>query len=223
MRWLLIFLIIFPACGLRESEFELTDWRAPPIRRETIVLDAGHGGKDGGTTSKRDRYEEKELNMMTTFITSNYLKQMGYNVILTRSHDVFLPLSARAELANSTGADLFISIHYNYSTNREAQGIEVFYYKEKAKTPSERVVRSKDLSKSVLCHVLKETGALSRGIKEANFAVIRETTMPAILIEGGFLSNPQERDKVYTPRYQRQVAKGIAEGIDHYLSLKRKS
>lgn len=190
-------------------------WRHP----EVIVVDAGHGGKDAGTSSQLHRYEEKELTLQTALLIRNSLNQLGYKVILTRSEDAFVSLDKRAELANGNGADLFVSIHYNHSSNREADGIEVFYYEEKG--ASERVVRSRSVGREVLSHLVKLTGAHSRGVKEANFAVIRQTKMPAILIEGGFLSNEKERKKLQDGQYRRSLALAIARGVDHYIKRNR--
>ncbi|MCC5832643.1 MAG: N-acetylmuramoyl-L-alanine amidase [Chlamydiales bacterium] len=194
-----------------------------PSKMETIVIDAGHGGKDGGSISQRDSYEEKELTLETAHMIRTHLNQLGYKTVMTRTQDTYVPLSKRAEIANSLNADLFVSIHYNYSPNNEAQGIEVYYYKEEKNPASSRIVKSKALGSLVLKKVITNTGADSRGVKEANFAVIRETKMPAILVEAGFLSNPKERERVRDPKYQRLIARAIAQGIDQYLEAARQT
>lgn len=191
-------------------------------KREVIIVDAGHGGKDAGASSKKDKYEEKTLTLETAQLISNYLEELGYKAILTRSHDVFVPLETRAEIANSTEADLFVSIHYNYSPSHEAEGIEVYYYKEEKHPQSSRITQSKELGQEVLKKIVKNTGAESRGVKQANFAVVRQTKMPAILIEAGFLSNPNEREKIKDKKYQQALAKGIASGVDQYLGARKK-
>ncbi len=189
----------------------------PPLKQELIIVDAGHGGKDAGANSKKEGYEEKDLTLETAFLIVDSLKQLGYKPVMTRKQDLFVPLETRAEIANSLEADLFVSIHYNYSVSKEAEGVEVFYYKE-GKTPlSTRVARSKELGQEVLKKIAKQTGANSRGVKQANFAVVRETSMPAILIEAGFLSNPTERAKIKDHNYRLTLAQGIAQGIDTYL------
>ncbi|MCH9627773.1 MAG: Sporulation-specific N-acetylmuramoyl-L-alanine amidase [Chlamydiales bacterium] len=188
---------------------------------EVIIVDAGHGGKDGGTGNKGDAIEEKELTLETAFLIRNCLHQLGYKTVMTRTHDIYVPLSTRAEIANNVGADLFVSIHYNHAASKEAKGVEVFYYKEGKSPPSQRITESKNLAGSILKRVIANTGAESRGLKEANFAVIRETQMPAILIEAGFLSNPIERERVRDPKYQHSIAWGIARGIDQYCESMR--
>jgi N-acetylmuramoyl-L-alanine amidase len=224
----LMLLLFLTACGHRDIPPEVTALyqfpRAPviPQKKQIIIVDAGHGGKDGGATSKRERYEEKELTLKTAFLVSDYLKQAGYQTILTRNHDIYIPLETRAEIANSVDADLFVSIHYNYSANQEAEGIEVFYYKEGKESPSKRIIQSKELALDVLKKMVLNSGAESRGVKPADFAVVRQTKMPAILVEAGFLSNPREREKLRDQKYLQVVAKGIAHGIDHYLTSRRK-
>jgi N-acetylmuramoyl-L-alanine amidase len=218
---------VLTSCGYHHIPPEVTALHympkkpLPVHKREVIIVDAGHGGKDAGASSKKDAYQEKELTLDTAYLIADSLKQMGYKAVLTRKHDTFVPLETRAEIANSLEADLFVSIHYNYSTSKEVDGIEVFYYKE-GKTPlSSRVAQSKELGQEVLKKIVSQTGASSRGVKQANFAVVRETEMPAILIEAGFLSNASERAKIHDPAYRRSLAKGIADGVDRYLSAHR--
>jgi N-acetylmuramoyl-L-alanine amidase len=183
-----------------------------------IVLDPGHGGKDTGALSKKNAYEEKKLTLNTVNMIKNYLAQMGYEVILTRSKDAFVSLEDRAEIANKTKAFIFVSVHYNYCPNESAEGIEIFYYKDDKNPFTKRLIESRKLGETILSDIVKHACATSRGVKKANFAVIRETKMPAILIEGGFLSNPTERKKILDAHYQKYLAYGIASGIDHYIA-----
>ncbi len=194
---------------------------AAPIfeKPELIIIDAGHGGKDSGTTSTRFDYEEKHLTLSTAHMIKGYLNHLGYKTLMTRQNDTFVPLSQRASVANEANGALFVSIHYNSSPSDTAEGIEVFYYKEGEKG---RVDASQALGKEILSRLIKHTGASSRGVKTANFAVIRETDMPAILIEAGFLTNPEERKKLQDSNYRRFIAWGIARGIDRYCEANRK-
>ena len=223
-----LFSCFLTACGYRNIPPEIAALhqtsRIPlaPVRREVIIVDAGHGGKDAGASSKKDKYEEKGLTLETAQLISGYLKEMGYKTILTRDLDIYVPLDTRAEIANSTDADLFVSIHYNFSPSEEAEGIEVYYYKEEKTPPSWRIAQSKELGQEVLKKIVKSTGAESRGVKQANFAVVRQTKMPAILIEAGFLSNPKEREKIKDRKYLHSLAKGIANGVDQYLGTHKK-
>lgn len=184
-----------------------------------IVIDPGHGGDDFGTRSdSKPKYHEKSLNLTTALLLNDYLKKMGYQTLMTRTKDEFISLQKRAEIANDRQADLFVSIHYNSAPAKQADGIEVFYYKSsenKARTSS-----SKQLAIQVLNQLIKVTEAKSRGVKHENFAVIRETKMPAILIEGGFLTNEDEMEKIKSPSYVKTIAWGIATGIQSYLNGK---
>lgn len=225
---LIVVACFLTACGHRGIPPEITALHTlpkkplPKVKKEVIIVDAGHGGKDAGTNSKKDGYEEKELTLETAFLIADCLKQLGYKTVMTRKQDTFVSLDARAEIANAIEADLFVSIHYNYSVSNEAEGIEVFYYKEGKTPPSPRIAHSKELGQEVLKKIVKQTGADSRGVKQANFAVVRETKMPAILIEAGFLSNPAERARIHDHKYRHSLAQGIAQGIDAYLTLHRK-
>lgn len=185
-----------------------------------IVVDAGHGGKDFGTNSHSNpKYLEKNLTLSTAFMLKTYLEQMGYEILLTRDDDTFIPLDERAQIANDQKPKAFISVHYNHADSKEASGIEVYYYKSednKARTSS-----SKLLAESILSNVIHSTQAKSRGVKHGNFAVIRETKMPAILIEGGFLSNADEMEKIKKGGYLKQIAWGIANGLDEYIDKKK--
>lgn len=182
-----------------------------------IVVDPGHGGHDTGTQSiSKPRYQEKSLNLVTANFVRGFLEQLGYQVFMTREEDVFISLDRRAQMANEKKPALFVSIHYNSAPSAEAQGVEVFFYPSKEQ--KERVLKSKRLAHAVLKNVLTHTKANSRGVKQANYAVIRETTMPAILVEGGFVTNEAELQNLKDPTYLKRLAWGIVEGIEEYLS-----
>jgi len=186
----------------------------PQHAKPLIILDPGHGGDDEG--AKVHYFMEKRLTLMTTLLVRKYLEEMGYRVIMTRSKDVFIPLHRRVSIANKTKAVLFASIHYNSSPSIEAHGIEVFYHRG---SDAKRLKESHKLASSVLGELISCTTAHSRGVKSGNFHVIRETSMPAILVEGGFMTNQEERTNLRDKRYLEKVAKGIALGIDKYLKL----
>jgi len=190
----------------------------PPLKafKDLIVIDAGHGGVDMGTRSLiPPKYQEKSLNLATALFLKNYLQKMGYQVKMTRSDDTFIPLATRSLLANNYNPKLFLSVHYNAASSELAEGIEVYYYNSDEN--KSRSASSKKLADFVLNHIIEKTGAKSRGVKHGNLAVIRETTMPAILIEGGFMTNKDEMEKIKDPAYIKQLAYGIALGVDQYL------
>lgn len=184
----------------------------PQHAKPLIILDAGHGGTDEG--AKIHYFMEKRLTLMTTLLLRKYLNEMGYRVIMTRSKDVFIPLHRRVSIANKTRAVAFVSIHFNSSPSPDAHGIEIFYH---GGADHKRAQHSRQLAATVLKDLVSQTHALSRGVKNGNFHVIRETTMPAILVEGGFMTNIIERSNLRDKKYLDQIAKGVAIGVDKYL------
>lgn len=178
-----------------------------------IVIDPGHGGFDKGAYI--GSVQEKRLTLKTASLVKKYLNEIGYRVVLTRTQDVFIPLAKRAAIANDTGCKLFVSIHYNAHKDTTIHGIEVFYYGKRLKSRQEA---SKKLAGKVLAQLTQKTGAESRGVKHGNYHVIRETKMPAILVEGGFITNPKEREWLCRQKTLDTIALSIAEGIDYYLN-----
>ena len=189
-----------------------------PTGAPTIVLDAGHGGTDLGARARHPYCEEKRICLQTARLVKKYLTQLGYNVIMTRDTDVFLALPKRVEIASQKRADLFVSIHFNSARNPTAHGIEIFY--PEIKDNRVRTQSSKKLAEAILGRVLRRTSALSRGVKKGNLHVIRETEMPAVLIEGGFISNPTELHLLKSREYQEKIARGIADGVSFFLKRK---
>jgi len=220
--FLLLFPFLFLACSHAknvdsERMTKTISTSRPPrpvherMVKSLIVLDAGHGGYDLGAHS--EHCEEKNLALQTSLLVKKYLSEMGYRILLTRADDVFIPLKDRASIANKSHARLFLSIHYNAAKTPLANGVEVYYYN---KSTDWRTISSKRLGRCILSRLLDRTKAASRGIKEGNFLVIRETLMPAILIEGGFITNAGECRKLTDKHYVDQIAKAIAEGVDLY-------
>lgn len=199
----LLFILLLPFFRI-----EATSAAVEPL----IVIDAGHGGSDEG--AKVQTVMEKRITLTTALLTKKHLEKMGYRVILTRSRDIFVSLPRRAAIANKSKAAAFVSIHFNSSPNRSAKGIEVYFYD--AKDPA-RARASKKLANTVLYEVIDQTGASSRGARKGNFHVVRETAMPAILVEGGFMTNYEERFLLKDRKYLEKMAEGIALGIDKFL------
>lgn len=192
-----------------------------PPNAPTVVIDAGHGGTDQGTKANAPYCEEKRVCLFTARLVKKYLEQLGYHVVMTRSNDNFIPLPKRVEIASQANANIFVSVHFNSSRSPEANGIEVFFFDSKEN--KNRTTASKKLADSILSKVIRNTEAKSRGVKKGNFFVIRETTMPAILIEGGFISNAMERNLLKSRDYQEKIAQGIADGVDQYFKARWKA
>ncbi len=141
---------------------------------------------------------------------------MGYRVKMIRAKDYFVPLAKRVSIANNANPEIFVSIHYNSCPNKTAHGIEVLYHQSNVKKTKANT--SRILANTVLAKVVNRTKALSRGVKNRNnLKVIKETNMPSIIVECGFLTNPTERDWIRKKSYQDKIAKGIAEGIDSFF------
>lgn len=191
----------------RKSQVNIPN-RAKPV----IILDAGHGGTDEG--AKVRGILEKKITLRTCYLAKSHLEEMGFTVILTRARDLFVPLNRRVEIANRRKPALFVSVHFNASVNPVAKGIEVFYPNSKLK---ERSLNSKKLANCILFELTEQTESVSRGVKLGNFQVIRDTQMPAVLVEAGFITNNDERSLLRTETYLDRIAKGIAEGVEKYL------
>ena len=146
---------------------------------KTIVIDAGHGGHDPGASANGLR--EKDITLDMALRTAEALKKSGFNVIMTRTTDEYLQLSQRTNIANGSGADLFLSIHVN---SGGGTGIETWWY-SKGPKPSE----SKEFAQNIQNEVIKETKVSNRGIKDGNLHINRESNMPSSLIESGFVDH----------------------------------
>lgn len=192
----------------------------------TVVLDAGHGGHDNGAVS--DYAVEKECNLAVAHKVRVLLQKRGYRVVMTRDKDFFLTLQQRVEIANKVPDSIFVSIHHN-SSGRHATGIETFTLAPYGTTsPFARTRRLEDLSgnnqdsenialaTAVHSRAIRNTGAVDRGIQRARFSVLCTIKRPAILFEGGFVSNPEEGVKITTEEYRNTLAKSIVDGILAY-------
>ncbi len=169
---------------------------------DTVVLDAGHGGHDRGAAI--GYVFEKHLALDTTRRVEQLLRSKGLRVVMTRSSDVFIPLSGRSSAGNKYRNAVFVSIHYNYSRGGSGSGLETFYCHS----------QSYKLAGYIQAYLIQETGLKNRGVKHANFHVIRETKRnPAVLVECGFVSNSGERAAMMTGLYRERLAVGIAKGI----------
>jgi len=179
-------------------------------KKQTIMIDAGHGGDDPGSVNRN--VLEKTLNLEVALKLEKALKKEGYKVIMTRNDDTGLGLYDRAKLANEAKVDLFISLHQNSFADSHVHGIEVFY-NENIKS-----IQGKELAQLIQSSLVTETGAKNRGIRSDNKLVVtRETKMPACLIEMAYISNDAELELIQTDDYQNKVVKGIVKGIKAFL------
>lgn len=188
----------------------LSDFDTPQNPQQYLVaLDAGHGGIYSG--AYYENTAEKDLNLSITLKLNQILQALGYRTLLTRTEDVDISLSARANLANQAQANIFVSVHCNATeANSEYQGLYVYHYPSSAK--------GKALAESIQAPACQFSGAVNRQTNSADFAVLRRTQMPAVLVETGFMSCSEELARLKDEMYQWKLAQGIAQGIVQYLN-----
>jgi N-acetylmuramoyl-L-alanine amidase len=190
-----------------------TERTAPVQQRRlgrTIMLDPGHGGSDPGAPGVIPGVWEAPLNLQICQALAEELRRLGYDVLLTRTKDRFTSLGARTDYANGVLPYLFVSVHCNSIENPAFQGLMTFCH------PAS--LQGSRLAQAIHEEVLGATGAVDKSVRTAKFFVLRETVMPSALVECGFVTNADECRKLTTPAYQRQLAQGIARGIDRYIT-----
>jgi N-acetylmuramoyl-L-alanine amidase len=214
--------------------------------RFRIVLDAGHGGWDLGTVGRQGLLEKDLVLDVTQRLGKLLQARLGSEVMFTRSSDTYLPLDQRADFANQAQADLFVSVHANYSNSAAARGVET-YYTNLFSAPGSREVEKHDdgtfaklmpvtLSSSALHEKIAESQRLAasvqrslyatlaasspdirnRGTKDSAFVVLTGTTMPAILTEISFVSSPADERNLQSATYRQQIAEALYKGIARY-------
>ncbi|MBN1383764.1 MAG: N-acetylmuramoyl-L-alanine amidase [Elusimicrobia bacterium] len=216
-----------------------------------VVIDAGHGGEDPGAIGPRG-VKEKDINLLVAKSLASVLKKNGYEVFMTRSKDIFVPLADRTRFANKVMADLFVSIHCNASIAKRTSGFEIYFLSDKATDKAAEAVANmensvialekhdanvkKDIEElllsmavnefmnesSLICGVINQqicervNSLKSRGVKQANFYVLRGASMPAVLVELAFLSNAKEEKLLRKSKFRKKMAESIARGIKIY-------
>lgn len=168
-------------------------------------VDAGHGGYDPGAVA--NGLKEKDLTLSIALKVKAKLEAKGIKVVMSRDTDKFLSLQDIANKANTSNPDIFISIHINSAGATSASGIETYYYKGV----------DKPLASNIQDKLIEYTGANNRGVKWEEFYVVKNTKMPASLVESGFITNVNEANKMKTASYQDTLARAIADGATSYL------
>jgi len=196
-------------------------------KAKSVFLDPGHGGSDPGAMA--GGYTEAGLNLAVAKKVEKLLKDRGYIVYMSRTSDTYLSLLDRSKKANELNPDIFVSIHHNStgSGSTTASGIESYYYKYNPAYPSvinsdkhndpNRVMKSTLLADLIQNEMISATDATNRGIDGETLAVLRETAVPATVLELGFINNTAERKKLVTSSYQNKLAKAITDGIEEYF------
>lgn len=208
-RWIASLVCFLLSFGMSESLV-----LGAPLSGKTIIVDAGHGGYNPGAVANGS--VEKDNNLAVALLLEEQLEEAGANVIMTRSTDRAVAngttslrseLQARVDIAERNDGDIFVSIHSNSNDNQSVHGAMTFYGGE----------RSEELAETIQKNLVYRTKAQDKGIQMAGFYVIRNTSMPGVLVEMGFVSNPKEAKLLSDPSYRQQVANGIYEGIEEYF------
>jgi N-acetylmuramoyl-L-alanine amidase len=182
-----------------------------------IMLDGGHGGKDGG--AQGNGLSEKVLTLKICQKIKEKLEEYeNITVAMTRNTDLYLDLSKRADMANRWNADAFISVHINSATTTSARGFESFIYNN---SPSAKTQAFQNGVHSSIVQQIKNDMS-DRGKKRANFAVLRETNMIALLTENGFIVNGSDASKLKNDSFLEKLAQGHVNGIVSFFGLKKK-
>lgn len=178
--------------------------KKPPIKNK-VVIDPGHGGTDYGAI--REGINEKDITLDISQRVAAMLKARGYKVALTRTEDKYLELQERCDYTDAENPEIFVSIHVNSAVATAPCGIETHYYHD----------NSKNLADIIQKHLIKDINAKDRGVIRSKFYVINHTDVPAVLVETGFMSNPEERAELITEKRKQMTAKAITDGIIEYL------
>lgn len=182
------------------------------LRNRIIVLDPGHGGSDPGAVAWN--VKEKDLNLQVAKILKEMLQNGGATVYMTRTEDRYIGLYTRADIANNLNADLFVSIHHNASSNSGVRGVMTLYYPSSKNTK----MNGQKFAKIVQKNLVNDLNARDWGIiPRPNLVVTRETRMPAVLAELGFMTNKSELERLVTYEFQYQAAKSLFKSITEAL------
>ena len=193
-----------------------------------IAVFAGHGGSDPGAVDPIELEEndgiyqdeiyseESDINLEAALILQSMLEKKGHKVIMARTEDIYVNLYERVEMANKNNADIVISLHANAASTPSASGIETFYYS----SPTYTSKKGKQLARLIQRELIDVTDTPDRGIKgRDNLFVLRETNMPAILLEMGFITNLKEEKLLNEKEYLFLLMKAVTTGINKYIKL----
>jgi N-acetylmuramoyl-L-alanine amidase len=168
----------------------------------TVVIDAGHGGYDRGGIPGQ-RVSEKDMTLDVAQRLKKTLAASGYRVVMTRDSDVFVPLGTRVAIANSYSNAIFVSVHFNSAKRTGAGGIETYFYSRD----------SLQLASAIHYFVAGGAASSNRNVRRRGYFVLRKTSVPAVLVECGFLTNPSEAALAETASYRQKLAEEIAAGV----------
>lgn len=183
--------------------------------RFTVVIDPGHGGKDTGAQGFSGQYEKDFTLSLAKKIAERLKQHREFKVYLTRETDTFLSAKKgeRQEFANQIRADIYISVHGNTFTNPAVSGTETYYFSE----------NSIELARILHKKIVSAAGFADRGVRKEPYLVLKGTDMPAVLLEIGYLTNPENEEKMFSTDFQQRIADAVYEGILEYRNLQKDS
>ncbi|KAB3532493.1 N-acetylmuramoyl-L-alanine amidase [Alkaliphilus serpentinus] len=182
-----------------------------PLKGKVIVIDAGHGGDHGEDYKGTLGLREKDVNLDIAIKLKERLKELGAEVYLTRIEDRFVPLGERAQLINSIKPLFFLSIHQNYLKNSTISGTEIYYYRGDKEAEA--------LGRLIMDSIVKAVDTIDRGMKVAEFSLLRDSRVTGLHIEVGYLSNPSDERKLSTVEFIDNLVMAMVEGISSYFNL----
>lgn len=180
--------------------------------KHVVVLDAGHGGEDIGANV--DNTYEKDITLKITDYTEKELLYRGFNIVKTRDEDKLIPLGDIGKIANASSADIFLSVHINFNNDSVYKGVSTYYYAPQGYEKEERI----KLAQTIQKEIVKSDAWEDRGILTENFQVLRDTKMPSVLLECGFLSNYDDRQKLLNDEALKNFAVNISNGVENYFA-----
>lgn len=197
---------------VNKTYLQLLNQKGPAVKGRIIVLDPGHGGKDGGAS--REGVHEKAVVLKVAQLVKAKLEQDGAVVKMTRQGDTYPALTERVQFAKDQKAEIFVSLHANAATNTSAKGAETFY------SVSSNVNEKEDyvLASAINREIVKNAKMNDRGVKRADYVVIKGLIIPAVLVELGFVSNSEDRKKLASDEYAEIFAQSIYNGIVQYYT-----
>jgi N-acetylmuramoyl-L-alanine amidase len=195
---------------------------------DTVIVDPGHGGSDEGASGHNLKEKIVSLDLAHRMVPK--LNALGFTAILTREADGFVSLPQRVAIANAVPGAIFISLHCNFSENAAAHGVEIYRCETKSEGTNIRVIMTAGdaeaisdvesrLAEALGSSLMERLHCESRGLKIANFYVVRNVCFPAVLIECGFLSNAEDAKQLADESYREKLAQALAAGIAGYRSL----
>ena len=218
-------MVLFLLMGAIIASYKLSEWTSDVVKEQVdeidrskpvIVIDPGHGGKDTGTLSVTGKKAEKNLNLDLALRLGAALQRAGLTVLYTRDDDSTVALGTRG---TKFKADLFVSIHHNASSRIGASGAETFCLLSADNRVPDKVLAAVDIACAIQNAQSAVSGNYGRGVKFANFRVLRDSACPAILFETGFLSNPDDEKKCLSPQWRQLMAEALAQGITRAVLL----